>query len=302
MPNIRYKTPFYILLSFAFIFIVGCEKEIDVDFPAGETVVVIEGYVENGQPPYVLLTRGIPFLSSLSPSEFSKYFINGADVRISDGTDSAKLIPYTEPKSGIVVYSLDTSALVSSLKLIGKVGKTYTLSVTAEGRSFSATTSILAPIKLDSVWVEPKPTDSNLVQLMCRLSDPAAQTNYYRGLTKRNSDPIYDTGFRSVYSDIIVNGKSFDFSLDRGKTDFANNDTADFDKYGFFERGDTIYVKWCSIDKTQYDFWQTFDSQSGSLANPFSAPLKIKTNIKGKSCTGVFASYGAAYDTLIVKK
>ncbi len=280
----------------------SCEKEVNIDFPEGEPVVVVEGYVENGQIPYVVLTNTVPFLGKLSPDEFEKYFISGADVTITDGINTAKLVEYKLPDLGFTVYSLDTADIFNSAKLIGKEGRTYSLSVTVNGKNYTASTTILPVVPLDSIWVEPKRSDSNLVQLMCRLSDPAGAVNFYRGLTRRNNDPVFDTGFRSVYLDIIVNGKSFNFSLDRGKADFANNDTADFEKYGYFERGDTIYVKWCAIDKPQFDFWDTFDSQGSSLGNPFSAPLKIKSNIVGKGSTGIWASYGAFYDTLIVKK
>lgn len=288
-------------LLFTAIVLVSCEKEITVNFPSGEPVVVIEGYIENGQPPYVFLTNTIPFLGNISAAEYMKYFISGAVITVFDGTTTDTLREYKTPQ-GITVYSLDTANIFQSAKLLGKVGKTYTLVVKTDGRSFTASTTIQPIIPLDSIWVLPKKSDTNLVKLNCRLNEPAATTNYYRGFTRRNQDRLFDTGFRSVYNDIIVNGKRFDFTLDRGKTDFENNDTADFDKYGFFDRGDTIYVKWCSIDKAQFDFWSTFDAQSGSISNPFAAPLKIKTNIQGKNCTGVWASYGAFLDTIIVKK
>jgi Domain of unknown function (DUF4249) len=106
-----------------------------------------------------------------------------------------------------------------------------------------------------------------------------------------------------VYNDFLINGKQISFTVFGGKQTLQNNDTADFREYGYFKRGDTVYVKWASIDKAQYDFWNTFESQSGSFGNPFSPTVVIKSNIKGdEGAIGIWASYGATVDTIIIPK
>jgi hypothetical protein len=293
-----------ISILFLSLFFISCERVVDINFPAADDVVIIEGYVESKLPPYVIITKSLPFLGNITATDFSKYFISGAVVKVSDGTDEAILKEYTFGE-GFIIYSLDTSDLGSVTKFLGKEGKTYSLNVTVninnEVRTYTSTTTLLPKVALDSIWYEPKKNDSTLFQVFGKLSDPADQVNFYRLFTRRNSDFEFDTEFNSVYSDIIVNGESFRFPIRRGKRDFDNNDTADFDNYGYFELGDTVYVKWCSIDKPAHDFWSTFESQGGSIGNPFSSPLRIQSNIKGEKCSGIWGSYGAFLDTIVIQ-
>ena len=45
----------------------------------------------------------------------------------------------------------------------------------------------------------------------------------------------------------------------------------------YFRKGDTATVKWSNIDNVTYDFFFTLENDGGD--SPFSAPIKIKTNI-----------------------
>jgi hypothetical protein len=108
--------------------------------------------------------------------------------------------------------------------------------------------------------------------------------------------------FNSIYDDAIVNGKAIQFTVAGGKSQFQNNDSADFRQYGYFKKGDIVFVKWASIDKTQYDFWKTFEAQSSSFGNPFSPTVIVKSTFKGAGCLGVWAGYGCIIDTIIIPK
>ena len=59
------------------------------------------------------------------------------------------------------------------------------------------------------------------------------------------------------------------------------NDPPKFEDYGFFNRGDTITVKYCNIDKPTYDFWRTLEYSYQSIGNPFSSPTSVLGNVKG---------------------
>lgn len=281
-----------VLLSFS-LFLFACERDIDLNFPPGEPTIVVEGYIENDLPPYVILSYGLPFFGKITPAQFQSYLIRGAKVIVSDGTqtDTLQEIEF----NGSVFYS--------TLNMRGKSGRTYDLKVIIGDKTITSTAMILPTVPLDSIWTIPAPEgrDTNLVQLMCRLQEPSAPGNYYRGFTKRNSEFLFDTSFGSIYDDHLVNGKKFNFTLLSGKSNFQNNDTANFENYGYFSKGDTIYVKWASIDRPQFDFWNTFESQSSSFGNPFASTVILKSNIKGDNTTGIWASYGAFLDTLVVK-
>ena len=58
----------YILLSLLSVtmFFSSCEKDINIDFPVAPSPYVIEGYIENGQGPFVTVSRGISFINKIS--------------------------------------------------------------------------------------------------------------------------------------------------------------------------------------------------------------------------------------------
>lgn len=275
----------------------ACEKNIDVDFPPGEVPYVIEGYIENGTIPIVSVSRGVSFLSTISTDDFNNLFVSNAVVHISIDGGAPILLDK---------ISIGAATIYTSLTITGEVGKKYDLTIEVDGKTFTASTKVLAPQPLDSIVVTAAPgksgTEDSLVELTAWYTDPIEPENYSRILTKKNSEPFYDVAFNSVYNDYIINGKQISFTVFGGKQALQNNDSADFSTYGYFKKGDTVFVKWASIEKSQYDFWNTFESQSGSFGNPFSPTVLIKSNIKGNGAIGIWASYGASIDTVYIPK
>jgi hypothetical protein len=78
-----------------------------------------------------------------------------------------------------------------------------------------------------------------------------------------------------------------------------NSATAD-PEYSFYKIGDTVIVKFCSIDQATYDFWRTAEGEMYSNGDPFISPSQIVTNTKGGSL-GVWGGYGTLFDTTICK-
>ncbi|MCY1535045.1 hypothetical protein D9M68_704340 [compost metagenome] len=76
-------------------------------------------------------------------------------------------------------------------------------------------------------------------------------------------------------------------------------DTFNFMTYSYFERGDTVTVKWSAIDRTTYTFWQTLEFSIGTTGNPFSTPIKVGSNVSN-GALGIWAGYSSAYKTLII--
>ncbi len=68
----------------------------------------------------------------------------------------------------------------------------------------------------------------------------------------------------------------------------------------FFNKGDTITLKFTNIDKSTFDFWRTMEYSYQSIGNPFSSPTRVTGNIKG--ALGYFGGYAAQYKTVIVPK
>lgn len=288
------NTFFLIVMSLLFS---ACEKNIDVDFPPGEQPYVVEGYIENGVVPIVSISRGVSFLKNISNEDFRDLFVTNADVAISvDGGSWIKLD----------AVNLGSAVIYTNTSITGEVGKRYDLKIEVDGKVFTASTTVLQPQPLDSISIKLAPGDKgtidSLVELTAWFTDPIEKDNFYRMLTRRNSEFFFDVAFNSIYNDLLINGQQTSFTIFGGKQQLQNNDSADFSQYGYFKMGDTVYVKWASVDKAQYDFWDSFESQSGSFGNPFAPTVIINSNVKGEGVLGLWASYGASLDTVYIPK
>ena len=67
----------------------------------------------------------------------------------------------------------------------------------------------------------------------------------------------------------------------------------------FFKRGDTIVLKFCSIDRSHFEFWRTEETQVGNNGNPFGSPAPITSNIEGG--LGIWGGYATTFDTIIAR-
>lgn len=289
---------YFILAS---IVLARCEKSITFTPENAESLVVVEATIENGQAPVVILSSSVNYFSQISPDILSNSFIRNANIEISNGTLTHKLKEYVI--SGIngynlFYYSVDSANLSTAFK--GEFEKSYTLKITTGGKDYTAITTIPALAKkIDSLWWQKAPgnLDSNYVKVVARVTDPPGYGNYIRYFTRRNQEPFWP-GRNSTFDDQIVDGKTYDVQIDRGVN---RNEVIDEETYTLFDRGDTVTLKQCNIDKPTYDFWRTIEYSYASIGNPFSSPTKVLTNIKGGGL-GYFGGYAAQYISLIIPK
>ncbi|MFX7144783.1 hypothetical protein ABTI11_20065, partial [Acinetobacter baumannii] len=67
------------------IFGIGCEKTINISPNAQSTKLVVDGQIEVGQPPIVLLSTSLSFFSNIDTATLYASFIKDAKVTVSDG-------------------------------------------------------------------------------------------------------------------------------------------------------------------------------------------------------------------------
>jgi len=288
--------PIFLLIAGLILLITfcSCEKNIMIDVPQAEEKIVVEGWIDQNDYPIVFLTKNLPYFGTIDSAMLFNIIIQDATVIVSDGsiTDTLKLIPFPDFNYFPPIY-------YTGYKIKGEVGKTYNLTVKAEGKTLTATTTIPPPVYPDSVWFKIEPQQDSLGYLWGSFTDPPELGNYYRLFAKRFSkDKRYIPVLGSAYDDKFFNGQSFQFSMIRG-VESATDTTVD-EEFGFFKIGDTIGVKICTIDKAHYDFWRTAEGEMYSGGNPFVTPTQIVTNIEGGGL-GVWGGYGVYYDTVIAK-
>lgn len=262
--------------------------------------LVVEATIENGQPPVVILSSSFSYFSNISAALLASSFVHNAVITVSNGvaTQQLKEYSYATPASlKVYYYSVDSASLATAF--VGALNTAYTMNIQVNGQSYTASTTIPALAKkVDSLWWKKAPDnpDSEKVVLVAKITDPPGYGNYIRYFTKTNSDPFYP-GLTSVYDDQIVDGTTYTADVERGVN---RNVKLDVNNYSFFERGDTITLKFTNIDKATFDFWRTMEYSYGSIGNPFASPTKVLGNING--ALGYFGGYAAQYLTITVPK
>ncbi len=289
---------YWLLVLFPFT---ACEKT--VEFKLDETTprLVVEASIENDQAPVVYLSTSIGFFSKIDPLTLSNSFVHNAEVYVSNGTLTHKLKEYTVPVGGgfnLYYYSSDPSD--PSTIFTGELNKQYSLRILSEGKEYTSSTRIPDTTRrIDSLYWKQAPAGNpaEKVALMVKATDRPGYGDYIRYFTKRNREIFYP-GLNSVYDDQIIDGTTYDIQVERG-VDRNSNETGE--GYSFFNKGDTVTLKLCNIDKATYDFWRTMEFNYVSVGNPFSTPTRVAGNISG-GALGYFGGYGVMYRSIIIPR
>lgn len=282
------------------VFLAGCEKKVDFTLHDQPDKLVVEGIMENGQPPLVILSKSVGYFSTISADILNQSFVHGAEVLVSNGTRTHKLKEYSRPLgNGVSLYYYSTDSSSLSTSFLGELDHQYSLKIVSEGKEYAAVTTIPGLTKkIDSVWWKKPPVtsngDTNKVIVMVRATDPQGYGDYIRYFTKTNREPFYPP-LNSAFDDYFIDGTTYELQVDKG---VDRNLNINYDEI-YFKRGDTVGLKLSNIDKATYDFWRTIEFSYASVGDPFSTPTRVLSNIKGDAL-GYFGGYASQYRTIII--
>jgi len=270
---------------------ISCEKEISVDLPQVEQKIVVDGGIFVGQSAVVSLTWSAGYFDPIDSASIANYVISSALVTVNDGT-TIDTLQFTVDLNRPIPF------VFRGNNVIGQAGRTYVLTVVADGKTVTSTTTIPTAVPLDSVWFKPEIPGDTLGFAWAYLSEPAGVGNGYRWYTKRlNKDATFLAPFGSTFDDTFVDGKSFEFAYSRPSVNGSTAPDDNNQERGYFKTGDTIVVQFCSIGFHEADFFRTFEIEVSNNGNPFAAPGVIESNVEGGF--GVFCGYNPTYDTII---
>ncbi len=283
---------FFIIISF-----ISCEKNVDLNLKSAEPVLVVDGQIEDAQPPIIVLTKSLAFFSTISPAQLANSFVRNAEVYVSNGVLTHKLREYSVPLSpGFTGYFYSNDLVNPANSFVGQLNTTYTLRILAEGKEYTSSTKILNnAFKLDSIWIKQAPQNVDTLKrvLFLKSTDPSGLGNSGRYFTKKNSGQFLP-GENSVFDDQVVDGTTFSSQVPQG-IDRNNKLTGDDN---FFKKGDTVTLKYCNIDRATYTFWNTWEFAYQSIGNPFAQPNKVIGNISN-GALGAFSGYAVQQKTII---
>ena len=313
------KIKYLSIVLFVILGLCACEKEFSPDLPTTTDDIVVEGYIESapagrqGLPPYVFLTKAIPFFREIK--SFSGLYVNGAEVWVSDGKDSTRLqevcwkdLDSNSKKIAALNFGIDLDSVNANFnfcayidllqKVKPTVGKTYFLRIkTKEGAVLTAKTTIPRLVPIDTgVFIKPPGTNKNdsMAQMRVTVRDQRG-VDFYRYFTAVNGSS-YAVSRNSVTDDAFFDGIKTTFNLFNTQ---PRPKGAPPETFGLFRRGDTVSIKFTMIDKAHYGFWSTLEFNSNN-GGPFASYTKVKHNIVGG--LGIWGGYGVTYYDAIVPK
>jgi hypothetical protein len=271
---------------------ISCEESAgDLILPPYQPKLVIDGWIEQGQYAEVTLTKSASYFADIDSAALREALVSTAKVSVSDGETTEVLTLFRNADKFPPYFYRGT-------KVRGEEGKTYTLTVETRGEIYEAFTSIPTAPKLDSIWFQFDQTSDSLASLWVSFSDEPVIENYYRIFTKQqNKGNKFIPMYLSAIGDKFFDGKSFSFNILKGSENLS-----DIDNDFYYSIGDTVTVRFCSIDQAHFDFWRTLEREVYSVGNPFSSSGNEVLSNTGEGTLGVWGGYGASYYRAIVKK
>jgi Domain of unknown function (DUF4249) len=296
----------------------ACKREFIPDVTTDPNLIVVEGYIEasnRATPLYIIMTRAIPFYQETSG--LGNNYVRGAKVKVSDGTDSVTLteicwadLDTTTRKSAALLFGFRYDSIAPNFnfcvyidlaqRMRGQNGKTYSLNIQVEGKNIQATTTIPRRVPLDSLsFIKPPGNNQNdtMAQARAIARDPIGP-DFYRYFTSINGG-AYVVGGSSVVDDQLFDGQTTKFNLFKSE---PRNPSADNKTFGLFYRGDSVSIKFCTLDRAHFDFWQSFEANARS-GGPFSSYTRVQYNVKADGAIGIWGGYSVDYyNTRVPKK
>jgi hypothetical protein len=263
-----------VFLACVMILFISCDKAIDVKLPPYEQELVVEMYLEPGQPLRCLLIESLPYTDTAINKP-----VNDAVIVISDGyrNDTLTYQRNQDQHTGRF-YNYFNPRLVT-----GDSNKVYILTVFNKTRRVTAHTRFSERIvPIDSMIVKESVNEKDSFSVGVAISDPISQENYYRVVIGKDFN-LFGTDITDLRTnDISFNGKSFSFFSD---ADFARNDT--------------VMVRVYSLHKDHFNYLESIGNARRSNFNPFAQPGLIKSNITGG--LGIFTTISYIERKILVR-
>lgn len=306
-------------LFFSILILVSCTKEVKIDIPGYQQQLVVEGRIESGGNPIVLLSLAQNIYSESYIGDYVNSFVSEAYVKVVVDGDTfvleSKLVTDFPIEIQIRFAEMlrleleDAQTLpihlFSTTNLVGVSGKTYDLLIEYKDKKYTSTTFLPFPTPLQQLSWKLEPETGEYGYAYAKLADPPNQYDAYRWESKRINTTIegnpLDYTFRrgngggSHFSDKYFDGMTIDLSY--GNPQKKKDSTINNTYKRLFRQGDSVVVKLSKLGKAGFEFYKAKASQLDNSGNPFATPINLPSNIKGGGL-GIWVGYSPVYDTL----
>lgn len=243
-----------------------------------EMPIVVEGWIENGVSPVVMVTHAI----DLTQDSVALDNVVEKWCRVSIIDDKGQHI-----LSGRLDKNYMPSFIYTSTSFKGEIGKQYRLRIELENQTIEAESTILPAPSISRLEVVPVENNDSLFFIKAYCSGIKDDLHYKVFVRAGNEDLRYYGSFLGTFE-----GNEYD--ADNGITVTRGiRPTYEEDNYShFFKSGDLVRVKIAVMQPDIYDFWKIYDN-TVSLSNNilFSFSSNLPSNLYTVS-NGSEESYG----------
>ena len=278
----------YVLLALTSLALTSCnlEKEIEIELPDYQSQLVLECYLEPGQPFRLALTKSAAYFDPFpAPDNIAGFLqeilVPGAKVQIRHRNRSYTLnnILYFDA-AGRRLYNYFSPTPVP----LDTVEPFSLEVVTEDGKTITASTRILPIVPIDSAIIQFKERDT-LARVLTYFTDPSSGTpNYFRRVLHLNSldsIPLQDFTVDDRFVEkTFVFGSGYDY-----------------------KPGDTLISTIYHIDEPYFRFQESLQRAVFGNGNPFAQASPLISNLGGNAgAIGIFTGLRFSRVYSIVKK
>ena len=254
-----------VCLAFSFV---ACQKE----YEERREEIVVEGWIESGSAPIVLLTKTFTVSTKEMTDEEGTIVLPWGKVTVSDGEQTVVLTGGYDDRY-VPPYKYTTS------KMRGEPGRTYYLTVEYGDRVVTSHTTIPVPDSLETLRVTPCEKVDSMYQITAYFGDNPSTKDYYMFLTRIfNRENRYYPSFLSVVDDEYLMPHNQQV-VQPGIHLLTGEDN----RYRpYYHETDSVQIKFAKIDEIAYHIHKSYSEMLALTANPiFSSDISMLTNIQG---------------------
>lgn len=224
---------------------------------AGDPPLVVEGWLNEGEAPLVIVTRAVDMADTLG--DFADVVEKWCRVTVIE--DGEREVTLVARKNGAYMPSF----VYTSTRIKGKVGHRYALRVEAYDTVAVAETALLPSARISRLEAEPVSDGRYKVRAWLDGLEPAACYKLYcRSIGKE----------KHMYPALMGNVSAADYDPEHGviigrgiRTSLADEEAEAFSHE--FESGETVVVGLYRIAPEVAEFWKVYDANVSLSGNMF---------------------------------
>ncbi len=257
--------PRIFLLSVLLGLLLSCEEIIQVNLLSTEPKVVIESYIVNGEKP-----------TWVKVSKSQAYYNQDTILPVSHAFVQLDYLDFSEK------LREKMKGVYFSSGPVGVAGKSYSLKVKADGKTYGATVELPSPVTIDTVYFKPGLFRTDSLNVFIEFHDPPKTENFYRLKLYRNKWVAINDFY--MITDAFSDGQKIVLPV----------------YYRYFAPNDTVVVELLNLERNT---WRYFKGMSENIQQGVNsqAPGNPPTNFSG-GALGIFGAYGSSSYQIIANR